>query len=35
MFALQFAKELWNGYEPTEAELSMPVVELLKSRKAK
>lgn len=32
MFALQLAKELWTGYEPTEEELRMPVMRLLAKR---
>ena len=34
MFALQFAKELWEGREPSDEELGMPVVDLLNKRKA-
>lgn len=32
MFALQLAKELWTGYEPTDEELGMPVMKLLTKR---
>lgn len=31
--ALKFAAELWEGVEPTEEELGMPVPELLEKRK--
>ncbi len=33
--ALEFAKELWTGYDPTEEELGMPVPKLLEKRQAK
>ncbi len=34
MFALQFAKELWEGREPTKEELGTSVIDLINKRKA-